>query len=69
MPEASADPGRLFQAFFRGEATTDAKGELALGTYGAGPHQVTVRKGFSETKRTVELPRGGGPHTLTVDLP
>lgn len=69
VPEASLDPGRLVQAFFRGEATTNAEGELRLGTFGAGPHQLTVRKGFSETKRTVELPRGGGAHTLEVDLP
>ncbi|MEZ6018057.1 MAG: carboxypeptidase-like regulatory domain-containing protein [Planctomycetota bacterium] len=69
VPEASADPGRFFQSFFRGETTTDANGELKVGMYGSGPHQVTVRKGFSETKRTVELPQGGGAHVLTVDLP
>ena len=68
-PEASLDPGRLFQGFFGGQATTDARGELAVGTFGAGPHKVTARKGFSQTERTVELPRGGGAHTVEVDLP
>ncbi len=68
-PEASLDPGRLFQGFFGGQATTNARGELAVGTFGAGPHKVTARKGFSQTERTVELPRGGGAHTVEVDLP
>jgi hypothetical protein len=69
VPEAAADPGRFFQSFFRGEATTNAAGELRVGTYGSGPHQVTVRKGFSETKQTVEFPRGGGAHIVEVELP
>lgn len=68
VPEASADPGRFLQGFFKGEATTNAAGELRVGTFGSGPHQVTVRKGFSEAKRTVEFPRGGGEHVVEVDL-
>jgi hypothetical protein len=67
-PEVSADPGRFLQGFFRGEATTNALGELRVGTFGSGPHRVTARKGFSESKQTVDLPRGGGVHVVEVDL-
>ncbi|MCP3918251.1 MAG: hypothetical protein GY711_22095 [bacterium] len=56
--EDVGDPGSLFTKFFAGEATTDAEGELALGTFAAGKYELRVTRGTRRTKDLVTLPAG-----------
>ena len=56
--EDVGDAGSLFTKFFAGDATTDAEGELALGTFAAGKYELRVTRGTRRTKDLVTLPAG-----------